>query len=182
MSTAVLTIVILIFLSLVCFFVSVSEVLQLYFGLSLIESNKVKKLVGGLGVILFATGIGLLIYRANQLAVPADVQAAPVPTATVPPTETAVVIEATETAVAPTAEPTPLVAEPTATAAPPTPTLAPTPAVKIHIVGENETLWEISYRYYNTGNRWTEICEANKGVLADCRAIIIGMALEIPLP
>jgi len=47
-----------------------------------------------------------------------------------------------------------------------------------HVVGEGETLWNISEKYYDTGYNWVDIQEAND--LANANAIEKGQTLVIP--
>lgn len=47
-----------------------------------------------------------------------------------------------------------------------------------HVVNENETLWDISEQYYNTGYNWVDIQEAND--LTNANSIEKGQTLLIP--
>lgn len=55
-----------------------------------------------------------------------------------------------------------------------------TPERTLHIVAEGETLSGIARRYYRNSQRWPEIFEANRNLLADERSLRIGMELHIP--
>jgi proteasome lid subunit RPN8/RPN11 len=84
---------------------------------------------------------------------------------------------------APTAEPTP---EPTPT---PEPSAAPTPAgpapgdavsVTIeHVLAPDETLWEVAVKYLGSGDRYTEIVDANPGI--DPENLQPGETIVVPL-
>ncbi len=50
----------------------------------------------------------------------------------------------------------------------------------IHIVAEGENLNNISMKYYGTPYRWSDIYEANEGVIQDVNRIKVGTALVIP--
>ncbi len=63
----------------------------------------------------------------------------------------------------------------------PTRTTAPsTPAPRIHIVVEGDSLSRISMRYFGTANRWQEIYEANREVLSAENVLRPGQRLNIP--
>ena len=43
-----------------------------------------------------------------------------------------------------------------------------------------DCLWNIAYRFYGAGGRWTEIYEANKDAIRDPALIYVGQVLTIP--
>ena len=51
---------------------------------------------------------------------------------------------------------------------------------KFHIVQKNETLSEISQKYYGTANKWKKIYEFNRNVIEDPNKIRSGIKLIIP--
>lgn len=51
---------------------------------------------------------------------------------------------------------------------------------KIHVVANGESLWKIAKAELGDGNRWKEIYEANRDVLAKPESIRKGMRLRIP--
>jgi nucleoid-associated protein YgaU len=51
---------------------------------------------------------------------------------------------------------------------------------KIHVVANGESLWKIAKAELGDGNRWKEIYEANRDVLAKPESIKKGMRLRIP--
>ncbi|MBA3937850.1 MAG: LysM peptidoglycan-binding domain-containing protein [Planctomycetes bacterium] len=65
---------------------------------------------------------------------------------------------------------------------PPIPALDPLPPAssetKVHIVAANETLGDISMKYYNTSKNWKKIAEANK---VDPNELQVGQKLTIPV-
>ena len=65
---------------------------------------------------------------------------------------------------------------------PPVPALDPPPPAaseaKVHIVAANETLGDISMKYYNTSKNWKKIAEANK---VDPNELQVGQKLTIPV-
>jgi nucleoid-associated protein YgaU len=64
---------------------------------------------------------------------------------------------------------------PTAVAAAPI-----TPAPRVHVVAEGDSLTRISVRYYGTSNRWQEIYDANREILKGENALRPGQRLRIP--
>ena len=61
-----------------------------------------------------------------------------------------------------------------------TPVDLKTPDRTMHTVAEGETLSGIARHYYRNSQRWPEIFEANRSLLADERSLRIGMELHIP--
>ncbi|HEY0946025.1 MAG TPA: LysM peptidoglycan-binding domain-containing protein [Opitutaceae bacterium] len=57
---------------------------------------------------------------------------------------------------------------------------APPPASRTHTVVSGDSLTKISRQYYGTANRWNEILEANRGVIRDANALVVGTQLRIP--
>lgn len=56
--------------------------------------------------------------------------------------------------------------------------VVPEGARAIHTVAENESLWDISEKYYNSGYSWVDIAKANN--LSDANSIEVGQELVIP--
>ncbi|HSI08895.1 MAG TPA: LysM peptidoglycan-binding domain-containing protein [Rariglobus sp.] len=77
---------------------------------------------------------------------------------------------------------------PAATVAPATPPPAPaapavvaTPAApRVHTVSSGDSLSKISKQYYGTANRWNDILQANKDVIRNPDALVLGTKLRIP--
>lgn len=73
---------------------------------------------------------------------------------------------------------------PPATVAPATPPPAPvvaTPAApRVHTVASGDSLSKISKQYYGTATRWNEILQANKDVIRNPDALVLGTKLRIP--
>lgn len=59
----------------------------------------------------------------------------------------------------------------------PTPTSSPE---RTHTVRPGEGLWQIAQRYYNDGNRYVDIYEANRDRMKNPEDIRVGMELRIP--
>jgi nucleoid-associated protein YgaU len=57
----------------------------------------------------------------------------------------------------------------------------PPVSAPVHTVEKGETLGKIAKHWYGDAKRYTDIFEANRGVLANPDAIQIGQALTIPL-
>ncbi|HEY1110006.1 MAG TPA: LysM peptidoglycan-binding domain-containing protein, partial [Opitutaceae bacterium] len=55
-----------------------------------------------------------------------------------------------------------------------------TPAARMHVVTEGDSLTRLSVRYYGTGNRWQEIYEANREQLRGENSLRPGQRLRIP--
>ncbi len=51
---------------------------------------------------------------------------------------------------------------------------------KFHIIGEGETLSEISYKYYGSANKWQMIFNANRNVIKDVNKLRPGTKIIIP--
>ena len=51
---------------------------------------------------------------------------------------------------------------------------------RFHIVTKNQTLSEISYKYYGSASKWPKIFEANRNILSDPDKLQPGMKLIIP--
>lgn len=51
---------------------------------------------------------------------------------------------------------------------------------RFHIVRSGETLSDISYKYYNSADKWQKILDANRSRLKDANTLIPGMRLTIP--
>jgi len=49
-----------------------------------------------------------------------------------------------------------------------------------HIVRAGETLSDISYKHYNSADKWQKILDANRSRLKDANTLIPGMRLTIP--
>ena len=60
------------------------------------------------------------------------------------------------------------------------PTQAPAPARRTHVVADGDTLTKISLQFYGTANRWQEIYNANRDVLASPSLLSVGSTLTIP--
>ncbi|MCF7791455.1 MAG: LysM peptidoglycan-binding domain-containing protein [Victivallales bacterium] len=54
------------------------------------------------------------------------------------------------------------------------------PAEVQYTVAKGDTLWTISKKFYNNGNKWREIQKANKKKLSDGNKLQPGMTLSIP--
>lgn len=54
------------------------------------------------------------------------------------------------------------------------------PASRTHTVASGDSLTRISRQYYGTANRWNEILEANRNVIRDPNALVVGTQLRIP--
>ncbi|MFZ9682728.1 MAG: LysM peptidoglycan-binding domain-containing protein [Cephaloticoccus sp.] len=54
------------------------------------------------------------------------------------------------------------------------------PAPRFHTVVEGDSLSRISLRYYGTANRWQEIYEANRDLLATENVLRPGQRLRLP--
>ncbi|MFC1514440.1 LysM peptidoglycan-binding domain-containing protein [Candidatus Omnitrophota bacterium] len=52
---------------------------------------------------------------------------------------------------------------------------------KIYTVQKDDTLQKISYKFFNTTKRWTEIFEANKDILSAPDKIYPGQVLKVPV-
>lgn len=63
---------------------------------------------------------------------------------------------------------------------PKTETVSPSPQPIIHTVALGETLWSISLRYFNTGQKWQEIFQENQDQIACYHLIYVGQQLIIP--
>ena len=55
-----------------------------------------------------------------------------------------------------------------------------TPNEIIHIVLSQESLSDLSRKYYGDGNKWKEIYEANKNIIKDPNTLKVGDKLRIP--
>jgi LysM repeat protein len=55
-----------------------------------------------------------------------------------------------------------------------------TQEAKTYVVKKGDTLWSISYKFYNDGKSWKKIQEANKALLANPNSLKPGMTLTIP--
>lgn len=63
----------------------------------------------------------------------------------------------------------------------PTPvTDSPAQAVKPYTVQSGDCLWNIAYKLYRSGARWTEIYELNRNIIKDPNRIRIGQILTVP--
>ncbi|MCP4177404.1 MAG: LysM peptidoglycan-binding domain-containing protein [bacterium] len=51
---------------------------------------------------------------------------------------------------------------------------------KTYIVKKGDTLWSISYKFYNDGKSWKKIQDANMGKLKNPKNLKAGMILTIP--
>ena len=51
---------------------------------------------------------------------------------------------------------------------------------KFHIIGEGETLSEISYKYYGSANKWRMILDASRDVIKDVNKLRPGTKIIIP--
>lgn len=51
---------------------------------------------------------------------------------------------------------------------------------KFHIIGEGETLSNISYKYYGSANKWRMILDANRNVIKDANKLRPGTKIIIP--
>jgi len=51
---------------------------------------------------------------------------------------------------------------------------------KFHIIGEGETLSEISYKYYGSANKWQIIFDTNRNVIKDVNKLKPGTKIIIP--
>jgi nucleoid-associated protein YgaU len=51
---------------------------------------------------------------------------------------------------------------------------------KFHIIGEGETLSNISYKYYGSANKWQMILDANRDVIKDVNKLRPGTKIIIP--
>ena len=51
---------------------------------------------------------------------------------------------------------------------------------KFHIIGEGETLSNISYKYYGSANKWQMILNANRNVIKDVNKLRPGTKIIIP--
>jgi len=54
------------------------------------------------------------------------------------------------------------------------------PAVRTHIVRNNETLSQIATRYYGSSTKWRQIFDANRDVVKDADDVKPGTRLVIP--
>ena len=54
------------------------------------------------------------------------------------------------------------------------------PQVSNHTVEAGDTLWLLAKRFYGDGSRYTDIYEANSGILSDPNVIKVGQTLVIP--
>lgn len=63
----------------------------------------------------------------------------------------------------------------------PEPTPTPTPSVTTYTVQVDDNLWNIAIQFYGDGTRYTEIYDANAGIIGDNPSLIQpGMVLTIP--
>jgi nucleoid-associated protein YgaU len=67
-----------------------------------------------------------------------------------------------------------------AAAAEKAPAMAKSGAAQEYVVQLGDTLSRLSERYYNSGNKWEKIYEANKDTLKNPNYIYVGMKLVIP--
>jgi len=118
-----------------------------------------------------------------EVSAPATSQATPTTEASsaeAVPTETSTAVpQATSTPI-PTATPSTL---PTATSTPsPVPTAMPTvaPAAQTYRVVRGDSLWKIALQFYGDGQRWRDIYDANRDIIADPRLLRTGWELRIP--
>lgn len=51
---------------------------------------------------------------------------------------------------------------------------------RYHVVGEDETLWEISEKYLGSGSRYDEIIKLNRDKIENANQILKGMKLKLP--
>ena len=51
---------------------------------------------------------------------------------------------------------------------------------KYHVVAKGETLYDISSKYYGSGNRWQKIFNENKNLIKDANKLMPGTRLLIP--
>ena len=51
---------------------------------------------------------------------------------------------------------------------------------RVHVVGDGETLSEISYDYYGSAGKWRRIFEANRKTIKDANVVMPGTKLVIP--
>jgi len=51
---------------------------------------------------------------------------------------------------------------------------------RFHIIGEGETLSNISYKYYGSANKWQMILDANRNVIKDVNKLKPGTKIIIP--
>ncbi|MBC8040308.1 MAG: LysM peptidoglycan-binding domain-containing protein [Opitutaceae bacterium] len=59
--------------------------------------------------------------------------------------------------------------------------VAATPAApRVHTVASGDSLSKISKQYYGTANRWNDILQANKDVIRNPDALVLGTKLRIP--
>lgn len=56
----------------------------------------------------------------------------------------------------------------------------PTAGTRTHRVVAGDTLYSLARRYYDSGQRWKDIYEANRGQLGDPKALAIDQVLVIP--
>jgi nucleoid-associated protein YgaU len=49
-----------------------------------------------------------------------------------------------------------------------------------HLVEKGDTLWKIAQHYYGDGSLYTQIFDANRGILKDPNLIKVGQKLRIP--
>ncbi len=56
---------------------------------------------------------------------------------------------------------------------------APKPPVSYTVV-KGDSLWKIAKKYYNDGNKWTVIAEANKDTIKNPSLIYVGQVIKIP--
>lgn len=56
----------------------------------------------------------------------------------------------------------------------------PAPTVKFHIVRSGETLSDISYKYYNSANKWQKIHNANRRTIKNPNVLTPGIKIVIP--
>ena len=49
-----------------------------------------------------------------------------------------------------------------------------------YTIQKGDTLWSISYRFYNNGKRWEDILEANKDLIPSPEKLAAGTVIKIP--
>ncbi len=55
-----------------------------------------------------------------------------------------------------------------------------TPTVKFHTVSSGETLSDISYKYYNSANKWQKIYNVNRRTIKNPNVLAPGIKIVIP--
>ena len=122
-------------------------------------------------------------FTSTQVSAPATSQATPTEVSSPKPAQTETLTlttaQATTTLAAtstPTAPPTP-VATPS-----PTPTAVSTaaPIAQVYKVVRGDSLWKIAIQFYGDGQRWRDIYDANRDIIADPRLLRTGWELRIP--